>query len=353
MVTVSTVTLLETCAVSLPYYAKHLGIGECGFWGINAANDTGTCKSIWTLDNRSMLAYYLCQAQDEIENLLKYPLMPTWFTDEPHRIMPGKRYLTDWKKVISGGVMGVEDIALAEAIDDAADPNVIGPVATTVTDPDEIRIYHTGTDQEIIPSKIEIAGGFVTIEIPLCRLVLPEYFANPAVGWNTGDLVFATDADVKRVYNDESTQAKLIKSHCCSTTCISNQCVDQTDDGCIRVIDSETGVIHVTAATYAAGAWSSVVSCGCHERIKLNYYAGLNQLTNDLVDAIIRLAHSRMPHAPCGCDPIKRFWENDRTIPEVLSAERERCLFGLSNGAWEAWRIINNPGLRIFRAGVL
>jgi len=350
---VSSFTPLDTCAVSLPLYAQHLCIDECAFWGVNAGTVSGTCLSIWTLDNRNMLAFYLCQAQHEIENILKYPLQPTWFTNEPHAIAR-KTYLTDWKKVIAGGVKKVVLLADSAAVDDATDPNVIGPIATTATDPEEIHVYHEDSTQEIIPSKITITGGFVTIEVPLCRLVLPLYFDNPDVGWNVTDLVFATAVDVKWEYNDESTQAKFIKSHCCSTGCAANHCVDVTDDGCIKVQYAEEGIVLATPATYAAGVWSSLNrSCGCYQGVKLNYYAGLFTLTHDLIDAIIRLAHSRMPHAPCGCDPVKRFWEADRNIPENISFEREKNIFGLSDGAWAAWRIINNPGLRIFRMGVL
>lgn len=344
---------INTCAVSLPLYAQHLGIDECAFWGVNAGTTTGTCKTIWTLDNRNMLAFYLCQAQDEIEGILKYPLQPKWFTNEPHR-MVCKIYLTDWKKVIAGGIRSETIIEAGAAIDDAADPNVIGPIATTVTDPDEIHIFHSGSEQEIIPSKITIAGGFVTIEIPLCRLILPAKFDNPPVGWNLSDLVFATTADVKRIYNDISTQAKFIKAHTCHGGCAQNLCYDQLQDGCIKVKNSEIGTILATPGTFADGAWSTRRGvCGCYQGVYLNYYAGQKDLTHALIDAIIRLAHSRMPHAPCGCDPIKRFWEADRNTPENMSSEREKCLFGMSDGAWEAWRMINNPGMRIMRAGVL
>ena len=344
---------IDTCAVSLPLYAQHLGINECAFWGINVGGTTGTCKTIWTLENRNMLAFYLCQAQDEIEGILKYPLQPKWFTNEPHKERCAT-YLTDWKKVIAGGIMASVVLEAAAPVDDTNDPNVVGPIATTATDPDEIHIFHDGSDQEIIPSKITIAGGFVTIEIPLCRLVLPQFFDNPDVGWNITDAVFASTVDVKWIYNDEATQAQFIKSNCCSTSCAANMCSEQLVDGCILVKDSDLGIILAAQGTFLNGSWiASGRSCGCFDSLYLNYYAGLKSLTHAQVDAIIRLAHSRMPHAPCGCDPVKRFWEADRNVPENLSPEREANLFGLSDGAWAAWRMINNPGMRIFRAGIL
>lgn len=354
MPVVPMITTLQQCAVNLPLYAYTLGIPECPFWGVDDGNTTGTCKTIWTLENRRNLSRALCEAQKRIEDILGYKLQPTWTTDEYHRINTGKQtYFTKLKKVIAGGVMAVSDIAINEPVIDLADPNVVGPIATTVTDTDEVRIYHHDSDQEIIPSSIEIAGGLLTIEIPLCRLVLPEYYDNSNVGWSLSDTVFAATVDVKRVYNDTSTQGKLIKANCCTASCDSEYCTEHTDDACIKVVNTETGQVEIAHATYSEGSWTFSRSYTCYNGVRLNYYSGLTELSEDLTDAVIRLAHSLMPHSPCGCDPIKRFWEADRNIPSVITAEREKCLFGISDGAWAAWRIINNPGLRIVTMGVM
>lgn len=345
---------LDTCAIPLAFYAQHLGMGECAFWGVNSDDDTGTCKSIWTLDNRRMVANYLCQAQGEIENILGYPLEPKWFTDELHTLCRRTNKMeTTWKHFISGGVRATSTIAAAAVVDDSADPYTIGPIATTVTDISEVHLYHVGSDQEVTPSYVDITGGFLTAEIPQCRMVLPEYYNNPTAGWAITDAVFADELDVVRVYNDPSTQAEFVKANC-SGTCGACRCTEETSPGCIKGSDYPLGIVTVSPATYAGGTWSvSGALCGCYSGVRLNYRAGLQTLTPDLIDAIIRLAHSRMPHTPCGCDPVKAFWENDYAIPQFMTPERERCLFGTREGAWAAWRIINNPGLRVMRSGIL
>jgi len=117
-------------------------------------------------------------------------------------------------------------------------------------------------------------------------------------------------------------------------------CAEYTRNACIYVKIGEQGVLEVLPATYSDGAWSRQVvdCCGTPELVRLNYRAGLTELTHQAEDAIVRLAHSKMPHSPCNCSPPLWLWSRDQNVPDVLTRERYNCPFGMSDGAWGAWR---------------
>lgn len=347
----------EGCnAVRLARYAQLAGFSECAFWGVyNEADPVNeACRPIQTLFERQSIAKYLGEAQEEIEQVAGYPLAPCWFEDEvPYNC----RVRARWQKVIEMGVKGVIDIALGAVVDHTNDPAVIGPIATTVTDIDEVHIFHPGTDIEIDPSDITIAGGLVTIEIPRCRLVIDPN--NPDGGWDYTDVgmcgasvpvpgVFECTVDVKRVYNDETTNALLVYPHRSGTTCASNcccpTCSEYTYPACGYIYNAAGGLIDVLKASVVGSVWTaSCSSCDClaPEKVRLYYRAGMTPLTAQAEDAIIRLAHAKMPKPPCGCGPLMEMWTRDRFVPDVLDRERLNCPFGLSDGAWIAWKFAN------------
>jgi hypothetical protein len=220
-----------------------------------------------------------------------------------------------------------------------------------VTDEDEIKIYHPGTTIEIIPSALTISGGNVIVSIPWVRLVKLSVQDNDANGLTyTTAANYETTVDVVRVYNDESIQGGLYWHHrdsggacdcncawCCAT------CGDYSENACIYIRNPETGTLDLLPATFSDTAltWSaSCLTCYCSapDSIRLNYKAGLETMTEQIEDAIIRLAHSKMPQSPCGCDVASQYWARDRHIPEVLTAERLNNPFGTSDGALFAWR---------------
>lgn len=219
-------------------------------------------------------------------------------------------------------------------------------VATTVTDEDEIHVFYPGSDREITPDSVTIAGGNVTIAIPRCRLVDPSEFSNPTLDYNDVT-IYTPTVDVVRVYNDESIQAGLIYPHrdtggVCSCDCAGccATCGEYAENACEYIRNAEIGTIDVLPATFASYWTAACPTCYCTEPeyIRLNYKAGLETMTPQVEDAIIRLAHSKMPSSPCGCNCVQEVWTRDRHVPDVLTSERLNCLFGLSDGAWFAWR---------------
>lgn len=344
-------TTIETSAIRLARYSQIIMYDECRFWGIAVGTPTTTCRDIWTLPQRLKVAKYLAEAQIEFESILQFPVGKRWITEEQRSFhCPG---MTEYGKVIEAGIQAVSTIATGAAVTHAADPATIGPIAVTFTDPWEVHVYHPGTNIEIDPSEVSIAGGNLNIKIPRCRMVKVALADNDKAGLQYS-LVTNYDAtvDIKRIYNDPSTQAVLVTNHKCLQACSSSGCSAYTYDGCIFVSLPEIGKVEVYPASYSGGVWTknTILCCNNYRFVKLNYLAGQDP-DYQIEDAIVRLAHSKMPVEPCGCDPAKSLWQRDRNVPTVLTAERLNCPFGLSDGAWFAWQQALN--LRLVRGGGL
>ena len=345
----------ENSVVRLAEYGQFVNHSECPFWGVaHDEDDETSCRRIWTHYQRQMVARYLAEAQDEIEQTLGYPLGERWFTEDQVKYKCPN--LAPRGHVIQGGVRNTDDIDLGSAVNHAADPAVIGPIVHPVTDEEEVVVYHPGTEFEIDPSSITIAAGAVTIEIPRCRMVILASVDNPAGGLDYATPAnFETTVDVVRVYNDPSTNAVLISNHSCTAACASMGCSEFTQDACIYVTQPEIGAMQVLPSEYADGAWSRVTCTRSYEWVELNYQAGVDMDTwkwaRQAKDAIIRLAHAKMPSEPCGCDPVQSMWRADATIPDGLTAERINCPYGLSNGAWRAWKFAK--AMKLWRLGII
>lgn len=290
-----------------------------------------------------MVTHYLAEAQAEIEAETGYPLLARWIADE--RQPYGFPLLTRWSKIIEAGVEATAAIAADAAVDHTTDPATV-TVVTTVTDQDEIHVFYPAslTDEtvEISPSNIDIDAGTAIIYIPRCRLVAPDYVDNPSTGLDYDDLTnFLSVVDVTRVYNDASTHATLVWPHSCTgTTCTCPTCSQYTQDACIYVADGSIGKLDVLPATYASATWTRcyALCCGVPEYVLLNYRAGLDPVTRQAADAIIHLAHAKMPKEPCTNTRLQTIFDRDQNVPEVVTRERINCKFGLSDGAWTAWQ---------------
>jgi hypothetical protein len=346
--------------VRLARYAQIVGYDENPFWGINHNVGENQCRYIWSFADRMMVAKYLGEAQREVENNINFLVGRQWTVE---RKKPLKcPTFSRWGHLRALGIRGVSVISSGEAVDHTTDPATIGPIATAITDPEEIVIYHPGTDVEIDPSEITFAGGNVTIKIPLCRMVLATYVDNPSAGWEYTDYDIWGEqtVDVKRVYNDTSTQAKLISNHSCNAYCSTSGCSTFSQDACGFITNPETGEIELYPAEYSSGTWTrSRNNCYCNgwEQEQLNYMSGVDLTYNaedagfQMEDIIVRLAHSKMPKEPCGCDPLKAMWTRDRFVSEFSTKERVNCPFGMSDGAWTAWVWVTNT--KLVRGGIL
>lgn len=360
--TQATLITEDNLVVPLPLYAQVIEQPECGFWGVNqTSTNNDSCREIWTKSQRDTIRKYLSEAQWEIEDFTHYPLSPKWFANE--QLFWSEPVKTKWGHVIEAGVEATTDISLGEVVDHTSDPAVIGPVATTVIDIDEIVIFHPGSDNKIIPSSVTISGGNVTIEIPRCRMVKEDLVDNSEEGLDYTDVNnFEATVDVKREHNDPSVNAEWIWPHRCTTGCTSNGCTEFNQSACIYIKNNQIGSLSTRLATYNATSekWTTdnIQCCsGRPEIIKLNYRAGLTEINSDrgkirqAQDAVIRLAHSKMPNEICGCQMFTRMWRRDRNVSELITPERASCPFGLNDGAWVAWQFVK--ALRLVRGATL
>lgn len=290
-------------AVSLEHYARAIEYSECQMYGVyNPAEQTGVgdaCRDIWTLDQRNYILRYLTEAQVELEDETRRLFSPTWITGNlydtgNHRLLDVQTYkpavYTKWNNVIAQGRKVVYELALSETVDHTSDPALIGPItidANIVQQLDYVKIFYPGTELEINPSKMYLNGLDLYIEVPRCRMVEYSLRNNPSSG------VLYTD-----------------------------------------VLNFQQEVDIVYWATEDLN--SSVMLDNC--TLAMWYLAGEINLTQQQIDMIIRLAHSKMPDEPCGCERAQALWKRDRNIPDILTAERLNNPFGINDGAHIAWR---------------
>lgn len=340
-------TVTVYSAVPLARYAEIINYSQDAFFGVaNAIDNRYACRDIWTLQERQDAAFYLREAQDDIENVIGYPLVPKWVTEK----LPFRRpVVVSDKHVVEPGVLTEEILAEAASVSHATDPATVS-IPTTLTSTDGIKIFFVDdVDEEIIPSSIEVSGGFLNIEIPRARLVKYSEQNNPTSGLLYDTLAnFESTVVIKRLYTDSTTQATMVWAHGCTELCSSEGCTGYSATACEVIEDHKIGRVDLVPATYSGGAWTRTtrLCCGGNpEYVTLNYKAGLTKVSRSMELAIVRLAHSKMPEAPCGCDIIHGMWRRDTTVPELLTRERLNCPFGLSNGAWVAWQAASSAAM--------
>lgn len=339
------------CAVSLSRYQQIIGYDECAFWGVTYTGQSEfECTQFWSEWMRQSVADALGQAQQMIEDIVNYPLCPTWITgaydtDEDPRyvdqqIAVGNPIVTRWAKVIQAGVMAESVIDDDATVDYSVEPAVIGPFTTTITDTSEVRVRFPDSDRIITPSRMTYTDGVLTIYVPRCRLVSPDLLdstGDPNVGLEYTDTDnFTTVVDVKRVYNDPVTNAYLVREHSCNALCTAEGCATATDAACMVIRDPLMGIVEIHPGSYSSG-WTQIDTSYCYNHLRLNYQAGLRTVNRTVENVIVRLAHALMPEEPCGCATTQRLWARDRAKPEVLTREILNNPWGVLTGAFFAY----------------
>jgi len=326
--------VISRSVVSLPRYAKLIGYRECAFFGVShEENPSFACREIWTKSQRDDISAYLQEAQETIERVLEYPLEPTWIADERHDI--NTILITDWGRIIEAGIRAEEELSGDIPVDvesfgvglDTFTVSFISP--SVIDDLSEVHVFYPDSELEIYPSGItyDETSQLLTISIPRCRMVDYDLLDNPPEGLlYTENSNFQTTVDVKRIYTDDSVQAKLMyRTESCPPGC-----VETYDNVCIFLDNPYVGKVRIN--------YGYPTTCKSYDHVQLNYKAGMTEITRTVESMVIRLAHSMMPTEPCGCDVTQRLWLRDREIPKILTKERIECPFGMSDGAWIAWK---------------
>lgn len=339
------------CAVSLARYAKLINYEEAAFWGVVWENQYFRgCDPLWTEYQRMSVQNALAEAQQEIEQVIGYPLCPTYITSDygnprwyDQQNFCLNRLITRYPRIIEAGIEAVQTVMANAGIDyDLTDGvGTVGPIATSATNASEIKIFYPGSDRLITPSRITISGGNVTIQIPRYRMVRPEFLNDQDATIRYENINFFLPAvDVKRVYTDPSVQAVLVRPSCRNNNCV-NGCYECTQSACIYLRNKHIGEVDIAPATWDSDLeeWSTRTVCaGNYSIVKLNYLAGIQSLDLQAEMTIVRLAHAKMGRPPCQCDKTGEMWQRDYDVTGAVTRERVNCPFGLSNGAWHAYR---------------
>lgn len=344
-------------AVTLEHYAKAVQYTECAMFGVYQEPSVQTvgdqCREIWTQNQRNYVLRYLAEAQIEIENETNMLFGRTWVTgnlsDTNARLSDVVNYsslinnklwqtrqakYTKWRNVKALGRLQAILLDDAVVLDQTTDPATatltIDPAV--VTDLTRVRIYEAGnygTDRqlELNPSDMYISGTDLVITIPRCRTVLFSRRDNPTQGLIYADPAnFISEIDVYYFETVNEDSFALTKSNC--------TCATRETTGCLKFTTVSTPTVTPSGSCVP-------LSCLCSNTdvyMGLFYEAG-EVIPNQMqIDMIIRLAHSKMPDEPCGCEIAQRLWRRDRNIPDILTRDRLECPFGINDGAWIAWK---------------
>jgi hypothetical protein len=333
--------------LSLDDYRVRHNIPPWAFNGVeNPDENIRGCDHIYTQWERNELAQSLDDAEGDLADVLGYYL--------------GARYLIDYDRpwnnplklkygyVLGGGIRARDEVT-PSASDFTIDPATITvPAASFSGGTSEVVVIEDETGLEIEADGIATVGANYIISISQYKLLnwtvledqsdpISYNAAFPAASW-----LKLADLTVYRQYRDETTQATITYGPSCACWCTAGTACAGTDyTGCVFVLNREIGLVRANRATLSSGVWScdTTAVCGCYagDKVTVYYQAGEDDIPG-WERAVWRLAHSQMGDQPCGCSLMERQWRKDSFTPTVLTAERLNCPFGLTNGAWAAWR---------------
>jgi len=334
---------LSQLGLTLDRYQELMGIDVCAFNGVNRPTDNrdSFCNSIVTQTQRDDLAKFLLQAEEIREEELGYYVAPKWRSEEldvscNNPFSLSKKYLIEvgyptWTAIEEGYAL---DYGIPPFVHDANEPTdpVVIEVATTVST-SEIVVTYPDETVVIKPSSITSAGGVVTIQIPRCRLVIPEYNTDRDEALSYYGDYFLETVDVWRFYADpsEGTEFKWIQVPC------DTDCEPNCQRACTIISGErayELSLIYAYPATYSGGVWTRT-NCWAYRTmpnsLSVTYRSGKRPSINNEI-LTIRLAHTLMPYAPCECNVVRQKWDEDHEL-----MERQFTPYGSRRGALDAW----------------
>lgn len=404
----------------LPLYtfAKRLGLHPLQFMGVDAPIGSAQSRvevhplfqySWQSADavSREELAQAVFEAEDELARYMGFWAAPQWSVDERAELVklrpgswPASLYdinfdhisvKANYGKMISGGFKAKSLIAAAQAIvytdadsDTYFETATIGPIATTVTDPEEIAVYYPGLsgddEWEVRPITVTIAGGNVTIVCRREQLVLKSLLealdAQAVNGLSNGN--FLTTVDVYRKYHDPSVQVQLVwrgtGCYLCNGLVDCEACALTIQNGCLTTKDARLGIVTVSPGTWDADTqtFTGVLPTVCRrpDYVRLWYRSGHRDLslTQPNIDmdrayqlAICKLALGKLDRSINSSQAfmeVQRAWNSNlrrgvstraasSNTYKVTNYELENNPFGTTVGALDVWRFARNRGLGI------
>lgn len=349
--------------------------------------------------SRSELREIIDDAEHELADYLGYWPMPRWTADQIVQTdllnnkytglydARGDRfsvYLPQGGHFISGGRQAKTLIQANSAIvysdsdsDGYFETATIGPIATTVTDPEEIALYYPNTNAaeewQIEPITVVISGGMVTITCRREQLVLQSLLesldAQAVEGMNND--FFLTACDVYRKYNDPSVQVHMVTrgSGCCTEGCES--CSISIQTGCITGKDRRIGIVALSPADWDTDdlVFNNVLLCRRPDYVRVWYRSGYRDMglaepninmAHQFELAVARLAISKIDRNICSCRTvadIQARWNTDYRRRASTQAqansyqlsrhEMENAPFGTTVAGMAVWRFARRHTLAL------
>lgn len=339
---------------SLDQYRQRFNIPPWAFNGVENPNeDRPGCDHYWTQWERDELAQALDDAEGDLADELGFYIGPRYLIDYDR---PWVDYLQlKYGHVVGSGVQARTEVT-PSASDFTVDPATITvPAASFTNGTSEVVVIEDETGLEIEADDIATSGTDYIISISQYKLlnwtVLEDQSDTidydgtfPVASW-----LKLANLTVYRQYRDTDTQATITYGPACNCWCAGTACSGTDYTGCVFVLNRDIGLVRVNRATLSDSTWScdntSLSGCYSGDKVTVYYEAGTTDLPG-WQRAIWRLTHSQMGEQPCGCALHERQWRNDRNVPSVLTAERLNCPFGLTDGAWAAWRWVSRHAYR-------
>lgn len=347
---------VETSGFLLAEYAKHLNYDWCSFFGVrrwvnHRHADTVGCTTVWTQAERNNLAWYLCEAQRELEHVTKWPLSTKYFVDEEVIAYNCPDYVK-WHRVQAIGVQAFSDVGTA-TVDYSTEPaTVIVPSVAAngmTVSAENVRIYEAGTDNQLVGIGLtDLNNGSVQIDLMRCLMVAEgnhNTTKSNLVNWD--DLfMFVDEVDIKIEYVEPRNGQLICSPRCCGQCgCQSATSCEATGiETCVHVEDPYTGLVT------APKPIEKGCRCRCNvQKLKLSYAAGDRKIAKDSILAIRWLAHAKMPKIPCSCEMLQAVYAEDRKRPDTISHTMTQAAFGIPlQGAYSAyWWAYHNRGIRL------
>jgi hypothetical protein len=267
-------------------------------------------------------------------------------------------------------------------------------VATTLTNINEIKAYHSGHNGEQAweirePRRKYISGGYAVFIFDSWLLIDPTLFEfiptlEGATAIDISDTSnFVTAIDIYREYNDATVSTASFQwdneqvgcATCGGAGCTACGYVSQ--DGCLMITDGDYGIVTPVPASYDSdnGSWTgySYWEGGREpDRVRLKYRAGLqsqeylngsinNPLPYNIAQAIAQITVARLERPFCSCDNVAAVV--DLLREDVTRNERDRSYFtpqellhnpfGTRKGELEAWRRIHNTVPKRMKGSVI
>jgi hypothetical protein len=365
-----------------------------------------SCDDVWYQHDwqfsgkvsRESMALALARAERVVQQELNYYLLPQ-YVEETVRLGSHYRtelysfhnsrglgksvftrygWVTEVGRQLKVAISANEVVAYTDIDGDGFDEYGEIICATTLTDPEEIRVYYPGKsardEWEIRPvTNITIAGGLLTIRVPKYMLALEE-LQEKAVDSRAEKIIidgddndnFLQTLDVYRVYTDTSEQAVF---HAEDYGNCGPNCTSYDETGCLYIRDSRLGILAVNRANYSAvtGTWTPASFLSMPDKVTINYRAGMTdstvifptrQMNPAIEEMVVYYALSFLDTKLGGCSNTRNIYELQtedmaRNSPEKggfnMSWTALDNPFGTTRAAIRLWKFMNAPEVRLSR----